>query len=286
MENKETEFEIRNLKEKGYCIIKNLLDENQVIEMKKFLSEKKKNLLNNKEYVETDDERCWHYLTNRKLINLLKRALGDKIFYMHDFGINDEIIIDNKRSWHRDNPCRSTGKGPDWDNEFPYNVLTTITYLSSSRETNSSLNVLPKSQNSKFKFTFTNLMRLLHRKSSNYKFFNLIRSTIKLLIGKKITYEKGDCLIFFSNLYHMGDGITSNGETRKLITARYGGKGKHSENYMNYIFKHREWDRTAQRYIHSIRKSEFFDFLIKNQIFHPIPEKKKEIKGIYSKQRK
>ena len=54
-------------------------------------------------------------------------------------------------------------------------------------------------------------------------------------IGTKLTFDSGDCIIFLANLYHMGSGITPDNKTRKVILARYGGEGKHSENYINFF---------------------------------------------------
>ena len=85
---------------------------------------------------------------------------------MHDVDLVETKIIDNKRSWHRDNPCRSTEKGPDWDKNLPYNVLTTITYLCSSKETDSNLNIILKSHKTEYKYSVSNILRLLHENYS------------------------------------------------------------------------------------------------------------------------
>ena len=103
---------------------------------------------------------------------------------------------------------------------------------------------------------------------------------IRNIIGTKIVYNDGDCVVFLANLYHMGNGVTLNEKNRKVILARYGGEGKHSENYINYVFKHRIDD--VNKYKSCKKKEHFFNHLIKNNIFFPIPEKKKDIQGVYS----
>ena len=59
---------------------------------------------------------------------------------------------------------------------------------------------------------------------------------IQKIIGTKLTFKSGDCVIFLANLYHMGSGVTPDNKTRKVILARYGGEGKHSENYINFLY--------------------------------------------------
>ena len=273
-------IEKKQLEEKGYFIIRNFLDKNEIQKFEKIFQEKKLSQ-NNSENFETENEVCWEYLANPKLLSKIKNTLGEKIFYMHDVHFNEAKIEDNERSWHRDNPCRSTGKGPDWDKNFPYNVVTTITYMSSSEETNSQLNVLKKSHKTNFKFSLTNVLRLIHRKLINKRNTRLIKLLIEKLIGEKISYEVGDCVVFLANLYHMGNGVPKNQQYRKLIISRYGGSGKHSANFMNYIFKHR--NEMSNRYKGSNKKNDFFNFLKKNNIFKAIPEEKIEIEGVYSK---
>ena len=272
---------IKNLRNNGFLIIKDLINKKEILEIEKSFTKKNNSIKNNQNYFETDDEVMWQYLINKKLLNALKKILGEKIYYMHDLDLGESRIQNNFRSWHRDNPCRSTGKGPDWDNKISYNVLTTITYMCSSEETNSNLNFLNKSHKPKYKFSISNILRLFHRKSLKYKKLDKFRFIIEKLIGKEIIYNKGDCIVFFANLYHMGQGVTLNENNRKLIIARFGGPGQHSENFINYLFKHRS--EIANRYNGSKKKNDFFNFLKKNNIFYPLPNKKKEIEGVYSK---
>ena len=79
----------------------------------------------------------WEYFVNDRLLNVLKNLLGQNVYYLHNCSTLHQDNVTVKQSWHRDNACRIVGKGPDWDNNLPYNVLTVITYLSSFEETKS-----------------------------------------------------------------------------------------------------------------------------------------------------
>ena len=271
------DYQKKNLLKYGYCIIRNYLNTEEINNLNLAFLKKKED---EKNYFVSDDENFWRYLTKNKLIESLRYFLGKKIYYMHDLSLTEARICDNKRSWHRDNPCRATGVGPDWDTNFPYNVVSTITYLSSSKDTNSYLSVLNGSHKAKYRFTISNILRFVHRKIYQNDSLNFFSSIIKRIIGTKITYNCGDCVIFFANLYHMGNGLTLDSKNRKVIVARYGGEGKHAENFINYVFKHRV--ENDKKYDGSKKKQLFFNHLDKNDIFYPLPSNKKEIKGVYS----
>ena len=87
---------------------------------------------------------------------------------MHDSDC-DGSYVGSSWSWHRDNPCRRTGEGPDWDTDENYNV-TIIIYLSDSKESNSSLAFIPKSHNITYKRTLSNILRIIHHKIKKQKF--------------------------------------------------------------------------------------------------------------------
>ena len=271
------DYQKKNLLKNGYCVIKNYLDIEEINNLNLAFLKKKEDEEN---YFASDNKEFWKYLTKYKLVESLRYFLGKKIYYMHDLSLTEARIDDNKRSWHRDNPCRATGVGPDWDANFPYNVVSTITYLSSSKDTNSHLNVLNGSHKSEYKFTISNVLRFIHRKIYQNDSLNFFSNIIQKIIGTKITYNSGDCIIFFANLYHMGNGLTLHNKNRKIIVARYGGEGKHAENFINYVFKHRV--ENLKKYDGSKIKNLFFDHLIKNDIFHPLPNDKKKIEGVYS----
>lgn len=275
------EYQKKQLLNKGYCIVKNFLNDEQIKSFELSFNEKKKN---KESYKEHNEKKFWEYLTNNRLLKTLKYLLGEKVYYMHDLSINETRIEDNFRSWHRDSPCRATGIGPDWDKDFPYNVVSTITYLCSSEESNSHLNVIEGSHKLQYRFTISNILRFIHRKINNKKSIRFLSFIIQKLIGTKLTFDNGDCIIFLANLYHMGSGITPDNKTRKVILARYGGEGKHSENYINFILKHRS--ENLDKYEGFKEKEKYFNYLSKNKIFFPLPENKKEITGVYSNLKK
>ncbi len=275
------EHQKKQLLKKGYCIVKNFLNDDQIRNFDSSFSKKKDNKEN---YLEHNEEKFWEYLTDNRLLKTLKYLLGEKIYYMHDLSINETRIDDNFRSWHRDSPCRATGIGPDWDKDFPYNVVSTITYLCSSNESNSHLSVIKGSHRQQYRFTISNVLRFIHRKIYHKRSLRFLSIIIQKIIGTKLTFDSGDCIIFLANLYHMGSGITPDNKTRKVILARYGGEGKHSENYINFFLKHRS--ENLNKYEGFKKKEQYFDYLSKNKIFFPLPENKKEIKGVYSNLKK
>ena len=60
---------------------------------------------------------------------------------------------------------------------------------------------------------------------------------IQKKIGVACRTDPGDCVIFFSNLFH--EPLPTRG-IRMAIIGRFGGEGKHSKNYLNYHLKHRK----------------------------------------------
>ena len=67
---------------------------------------------------------------------------------------------------------------------------------------------------------------------------------------------------------------------RQCITTRYGGIGKHSNNYIDYVtYKRKEMNK----YSNSKKKDQFFDYIKKKGIFTPIPKESKKIDGAYIK---
>ena len=134
------------------------------------------------------------------------------------------------------------------------------------------------------KSTISNILRFIHRKIHYIKSLRFLSAIIQKIIGTKLTFKSGDCVIFLANLYHMGSGVTPDNKTRKVILARYGGEGKHSENYINFFLKHRS--ENLNRYEGFNKKEQYFDYLSKNDIFFPLPKNKKNIEGVYSNLKK
>lgn len=271
---------IKKFQKKGFMLVKNLLNEDEIKKFNNIFDQKRNTKLLNSEF-ELSNKECWEFLIHNKLITQLKKLIGNEIYYMYDLNFVEHQIKNQKYGWHRDNPCRSTGVGPDWDNKKPYNVLTTITYMCNSKETKSVLNVLPGSHLNKFKYSASNIIRYSLNKLKNNYSKSKVSNIIKKFNGERIHYDTGDCIIFYSNLYHMGESLCEvNNHTRRLIVSRFGGSGEHSENYINYYLKHRK-DQT-NKFNNENEKEIFINFLKKNNLYMPIPKEKKNIIGAYS----
>ena len=67
---------------------------------------------------------------------------------------------------------------------------------------------------------------------------------------------------------------------RQCITARYGGEGKHSNTYMDYVINKR---KEMNKYLNSKKKEQFYDHIKKNKIYLPLPEDKEGIEGAFIK---
>ena len=276
-----------SLHKNGFCVIRKLLTDDEV---KKYRSVIQK--ITDKNFGATRNEgeqsyqskdiynypEIWGYIVNDRLLNILRNLLGPKIYYLHNSEASQysKITKDiNPGSWHRDSPCRRSGRGPDWDDDLPYNVVTAITYLEPNSETNSGVSVIPASHKKNYAHTFSNLLRVFDFKTKNIKLLRGIREKIQNYIGINCRTDPGDCAIFFTNLFHTG--LPTKG-TRRAIFARYGGPGKHSKNYINWYLKHRKgWDYEINE-SNKIIVEDFFNLLKSKNIFHPLPEKKEEIK--------
>ena len=271
--------QIKKFKKKGYILIKQLLNNNELEKYSSILSSKY--ISNNKKSYELYNKSCWNYLINEKFIRILKDLLGEKIYYMHDLNFVEHQLDTKGGTWHRDNPCRTTAFGPDWSSKFPYNVVTTITYMEDSNQTQAAINLIPKSHKASYKYSISNILRRIHSKNKFTHQNNFFIKNIININGKRIFYQKGDCIIFFSNLYHLGENLSDRDDiTRRLIVSRFGGKGMHSENYVNYHLRHRK-DQVG-KYEDLEATSKFVSFLKKNDLYFPIPEKRKNIEGSFS----
>ena len=254
-----------------------------LIKFEKYLNEEEiksliKNIKNNsKDYVEWDDPDLWELICNKKIKLILNKIFKSNYFYMHDSTVT-ENSIGNNWSWHRDNPCRRTGEGPDWDCQKSYNVFTVIIYLSESKESNSSLTFIPKSHIVSYKRTFSNILRIIHHKIKNKIKFSFLRNIIKRLISKEVNYNIGDLVIFYCNLYHAGSSKINTNTKRLAAVIRYGGEGKHSENFLNYELNYRQG---KNKYLVCKNKNKFFEYLKKNNLFISPDIPKKKIDGIF-----
>jgi ectoine hydroxylase-related dioxygenase (phytanoyl-CoA dioxygenase family) len=264
-----------SLLKNGYCIVRNLLNNKEVEKAKSIINKISKtsgkklntNMFNYRE--------SWELFTNDRLLNIVKDLLGPDIFFLHTCLTRRENEKDINYTWHRDNPCRLFGKGPDWDKKEPYNVLSIIIYLSSSETTGSGINLIPSSH--KKTYTLSNILRVLHFKTKYISILKSIRDLFpKYLVGVNIKTEPGDCVVFFANLLHTG--IPTHG-LRKAIIFQYGTDNKHSKNFVNYSVHHRP-EQIGYETKYKDKINEFFNFLKSKNIFYPLPEKKIEIKEV------
>ena len=298
------EFDKKDFFKNGFYIIKNLLEKEEIEKYKNCIKKKRDSLLEQnaatinadgsfkiktsdtqkfKEYSEYDDKNLWDYVSNEKLIDNISELLNEKAYFVHDLGLLDPSANPNNDcTWHRDSPCRTIGVGPDWDQNIRYNVVTAITYLRSSNECGTGLSVIPGSHKLSYKKKLSNILRYTHSKTRNNKYLKTYRNLISNLVGKTINYEAGDCLVFLTTLLHTPVLIDSKKTSifRQCITSRYGGIGKHSNTYIDYVTNKR---KEMNKYINSKKKDEFINHIKKKKIFLPFVEKINATEGIFIK---
>tara|TARA_B100001175_G_scaffold317437_1_gene334352 strand:- start:1808 stop:2668 length:861 start_codon:yes stop_codon:yes gene_type:complete len=258
-----TKSEIINLKKNGYIKFPAFLNKDEIKLIQEIAEKKKKNYLS-KKYIEWDDPNLWKLICNKKLINIFDSIFEKKYYYMHDSNVA-EVEIGNSWSWHRDNPCRRTGYGPDWVKSSPYDVFTVIIYLSDSASTSTSLSIIPKSHKFNFKKSLNNFLRIIHLRLKKMNKFLFIKKIIEKIVSKEIIYEAGDMVLFYCNLYHSGLNFGHQKTTKRTAAViRYGGEGLHSKNFINYELNYRQG---KQKYSLCENKNDFFNLLKKNNLY-------------------
>ena len=269
-----------NLLKYGYCVVRNLLSNKEVKRAESVLNniyEKNEKKINLDMYKYSES---WEFFTSDRLLNIIRDLLGPEIYYLHTCSIKIENERDIVYSWHRDNPCRLFGKGPDWDKNEPYNVLTIIIYLSSSDKTGSGINLIPFSH--RRTYSLSNILRIIHYKTRNISLLKKIRDIFpRFFLGVNIKTDPGDCVIFFANLFHTGIPTRT---LRKAIIFQYGVDNKHSKNFVNYYIHHLKQIEYEIKYKDIINK--FFNLLKSKNIYYPLPKTKAEIKGVSISQAK
>ena len=269
--------QLSKFKSDGYIHIKNFFDENEI----KILSnavDAKKALIESVGINKTVDiEEVWDFINHSEMLNVIRSLLGDKIFYLHDTGIiSGSTNITQGYTWHRDNPCRKTGVGPDWNVDKKYNVVSSAVYLTDS---NSTLNVIKKSHFKNYKYTLSNILRVIQNRLRNKKKFSFLKSIIEFLIGTHLKYGAGDLIVFYTTLYHAGSSIkSSENSSRDVILSKYGGEGNHARNFLNYEMNYRNG---LEKYKISKKKDLFFQKLKDNNIYISPEVPKEKIDGIF-----
>ena len=273
------EKKIKELHTKGLTKFENFLNEEEINSLMRINLKKKENIKNkSKDYVEWDDPDLWELICNKKIKSILDKVFESNYFYMHDSTVM-EACVGSSWSWHRDNPCRRTGEGPDWDTDENYNVFTIIIYLSDSKESNSSLAFIPKSHNITYKRTLSNILRIIHHKIKKKQKFSFLRKIIERIISKEVNYKVGDICVFYCNLYHSGLSKINTSTKRLAAVIRYGGEGKHAKNFINYELNYRQG---KNKYLVCKNKTKFFEFLKKNNLFISPEIPKKNIDGVFT----
>ena len=269
--------QISKFESDGYIHIPNFFDENEIKIFSKAINIQKSLIEKYSIDKTVDIEEVWEFINNTKMLSIIRSLLGDKIYYMHDVGVISGST--NRRSeytWHRDNPCRRTAVGPDWNLKEKYNVVSSAVYLTDS---NSTLNVIKKSHFKSYKHSISNMLRIIQRKLRNKKKLNFLKTIIESLIGKHIKYGAGDLIIFYATLYHAGS-ATKNSEnsSRDTIIARYGGEGSHMKAFLNSEMNYR---KGIEKYEISTKKNIFFQKLKDNDIYTSPEILKEKINGIF-----
>ena len=267
-----------DLYKNGYVVVKNLLSEDEITHF----SEKIKKICETKNSNRIDDlynyQEFWDFIINRKLLNELRKNISDEIFYMHDSGIShhEEGYFggnENFISWHRDTDSAPKIKDgvPYYKKSKFYEVFTAIAYVSPNNK-GGTLNIIPKSHNKNFRFSLKNILRIFHWKTKNNKKYYFIRNIIEKLIGKKCKVESGDCIIFFTTLFHKVVGSSS---TRQAIVSRYAPRGDNSDNYINYVLKNSSNDQRNGYKINnenSEKIKNFFNILKDEKVFYELED--------------
>ncbi len=268
---------IKKFNSEGFTVFKNFFNIKECNEFSELIDKKYEQ--NN--FNELENEQALKFALNDKMLDFLNETFG-KTYFTHDLVASIDKI-NYKYTFHRDNPCRRTSYGPDWDKDLNYNVVTAIAYFSDSEDVGSTLRVIKKSHLNKYKYSISNLLRIFFGKTrdTENKYIILLRRIVEKMISYEIKYKSGDLVLFYCNLYHTG-GITKIKEfaTRKAMVARYGGSGKHTENYANYVLYYR--DRINQ--IQNIKDLKNYKSLLKEKkVFLEIPQEKKNIPHVSNK---
>ena len=267
-----------HLEKYGYFVKKNLFNTEEVEKLKSVME--KIHINNNKTIINDlqNYEETWEFLVNDKLLDSLKELIGEKIYYLHTGITRRENPKDIKSSWgwHRDNPCRRFGFGPDWNKSKPYDVISAIIYLSDSRITKSGLKIIPYSH--KTSLSISNILRVISSKMKSIKLLNFFRGVIEKFVGITIKTQPGDAVFFYANVLHTA---TTTKSLRQNIISQFGTENEHSKNYVNYAFHHRVGKSALVIPYEKDSKTnqDFLNLLKDKKIYYPIPETKIDIEG-------
>ena len=146
-------------------------------------------------------------------------------------------------------------------------------------ESDSTLNIIKKSHLKRYRFSFSNLLRIIHLKLRKLKKFNFLKDLIELIIGTNLKYGAGDLIIFYTTLFHAGSVIkNSNNSYREGFISRYAGEGLHCQTFLNYEMNYR---KSNEKYKISKKREIFFQKLRDNNIYISTDIKKDHIDGVF-----
>lgn len=261
--------------EDGYCVFRKVFTNEEVelykSEIKRIIDDKSKEDQKDLHGL-YNHPKLWDVIVNKKLLDNLRYLLGKEIVFLHDFSFLHKK--DENYSWHRDNPCRRFGIGPDWDKSEIYDVARVGIYLQSYDDTGSCLNLIPKSHLKRY--TFQEIIRFIHNKLKNSKniIINKFRAKLSKFIGTNIQNDPGDCVIFNAKTWHSP---SPSKKEKTAIFFAFGKRNKHAENYVDYHFNYRSQKGLKNFDI----PNDYKEFLKKNNIYYEIPKDKKNIEGVF-----
>ena len=272
-------FEVikKNLNKNGYFFAKNFFNEDEVAEILN-------NTNNNHKIEDLSSEivsvgpiynykNFWSIIRNKKLLSFLKNTIGNDLCYLYNsHSVYQRNNKDIDTNWHRDNPCRKFGHGPDWLGNN-YNVLRVGIYFSDGAKSKTGLSILPKTHNKKE--WICKLLNILRIKFKRLYFNKIFRFFLDKALGaKKIYTNKGDCIFFFANIFHASMRSKSD---RRAIFLSYGTRNGHADTYLNYFFHYRKGFEINEK---KINKEDFKNYLNEANIYIDPPKEKKIIEGL------
>jgi hypothetical protein len=243
----------------GFCIVRNLLNNDEVNLYKKILEEKSgvkkhqfesqnafkffvKNKKKNFGWKQSNGivnfKEFWPLIWNEKLIGILKKLLDDDVKFLQH---NDIHVGFSAIGWHRDSSDREYMVGPEWDeSDEAFQLVRVGIYLQKYEESNFKLGVLPGSNKHESSLTTWELTGL----SKLGLLGTAIRAIRYLLIGPNLFSKKsywfkpnpGDAIIFDPRVYHRGTFIKG---PKYSMFMGYGRPGRHFDRLTEYFNKKR-----------------------------------------------
>jgi len=263
--------------EKGFCHFK-LLSDQESEKYSKLVNKRFEDSAANNNKIKTglnNYPELWNLINKRELIEIIEYILKKKIFYLYHSTIM-QTNNDNHYQYHRDNPCRKFGVGPDWDTKEKFNIMRVGIYLDKFEETNFRLNLIPNSH--KKKISWREIFRFFHRKLVKNGFQNKITHFIPKIIGEEIKVNQGTCILFDPRVYHSPSPHVG---TRRAAFLAFGDASFHSDNYVNYFTNLRKDDHDGIDVGTLVKQTEFLNYLKENNIFYPIRNDNKKIEGAF-----